>query len=159
MPSPRPVKPSFSVVFAFTLMSIVFLGVERYVLLYRAGLDEAIAGKARWEPVVAASDQVAEVVDGHQSMSEELSGLDQMSDVRAREPGTRVAITTGLERVERLSVHGVLDIEPLPPGKERAVPGEPRRQHTVEHVDTGGDDLQEADRVSYAHEVTGFAGG
>lgn len=42
-------------------LAIVFLGVERYVLLYKAGLDDAIAGKARWEPVVLASDQVAEV--------------------------------------------------------------------------------------------------
>lgn len=42
-------------------LSIVFLGVERYVLVYKAGLDDAIAGKARWEPVVQAADQVAEV--------------------------------------------------------------------------------------------------
>lgn len=42
-------------------LAIVFLGVERYILLYKAGLDDAIAGKARWEPVVGAPDQVAEV--------------------------------------------------------------------------------------------------
>ncbi len=42
-------------------LSIVFLGVERYILLYKADLDDAIAGKARWEPVIGASDQVAEV--------------------------------------------------------------------------------------------------
>jgi len=42
-------------------LAIVFLGVERYVLLYRADLDRAIAGTARWEPVVGAGDQVAEI--------------------------------------------------------------------------------------------------
>jgi prolyl oligopeptidase len=41
-------------------LSIVFLGVERYVLIYKADLDAAIAGTARWEQVVRVEDQVAE---------------------------------------------------------------------------------------------------
>jgi prolyl oligopeptidase len=41
-------------------LSIVFLGVERYVLVYKADLEGAIAGTARWEPVIRAEDQVAE---------------------------------------------------------------------------------------------------
>ena len=45
-------------------LAIVSLGVERYVLAYRADLEGAIAGQARWEPVIRAEDQVAEAEVG-----------------------------------------------------------------------------------------------
>ena len=47
-----------------TAAMVVLLGVERYRLLYVADLDAAIAGTAKWKPVVTAADNVADMSFG-----------------------------------------------------------------------------------------------
>src|SRR6266545_8165783 len=98
-------------------------------------------------------EQESDVVLGQKYQAEELLLVDEMAQVRPAEAAAR---RTGAIRVQRLRVAGktrVFQIQASLPGERRAGPAEASGQHAVEHVDSTGDDLQNACRIPDPHEV------
>src|SRR5258708_37624787 len=73
--------------------------------------------------------------------------------VGAREMAASVAGTAFVERPRIVAVAGIADLDVAVAGEEPAVAGVPRGQHAVEHVDSGGDRLDDVLGGTHAHEI------
>src|SRR2546426_2485852 len=110
-----------------------------------AGLDRR--ARARSEP-----EQEAEIVQGEETKPEQLLLVDEMTDVRAREPGAGGAVAALVERPLVAREAGVLEVEAAVRRERSAGSPHPRRQDAIEHVDPSLDHLQHALRVADPHE-------
>src|SRR5512132_2192814 len=98
-------------------------------------------------------EQESDVVLGQKYQAEQLLLLDEVAQVCAAEAAAR---RTGAILVERLRVARkarVLEVEAAIPGEGGARPAEASGQDAVEHVDSAGDDLQDAGRIADPHAV------
>ena len=84
--------------------------------------------------------------------------VDQMPDVRAREPRAGRAVAAVFQRAGVAGVARVAEVDPPAGGQRRSRPRRSRRQHAVEHVDPARDHLQDPFRIADAHEVARLVG-
>src|SRR5215217_1058503 len=128
----------------------------RNLLAWRCGgLLEAVERRPRPSRQV---EQESDVVLRQKYQAEELLLVDQMAQVRTAEAATR---RTGAILVQRLRLAReprVSQVQAPLPGERRPRPAEASGQHTVEHVNSAGDDLENACRIPDAHEVAGPVG-
>src|SRR5438128_4740765 len=94
-----------------------------------------------------------QVVQGVEPRAENLVDLLQMMQVAAREMRAGVAPAALIERARVVAIAGVADFDVAAAGEEPAVAGVARRQHAVEHVDSGRDRLDDVLGRADAHEI------
>ncbi len=92
-------------------------------------------------------------MQAEQPQAEQLLLVDQMADVRAREPGAGRAAAALVERERVAGEAGVPEVEPARGGERRPGPPHPGRQHAVEHVHATLDHGEDPLRVADPHEV------
>src|SRR6266704_2480430 len=102
---------------------------------------------------------VMQVVQGVEPRAENLVDLLQVMQVAAREMRARVAPAALIERVRIVAIAGVADLDVAAAGEEPAIAGVARRQHAVEHVDSGRDRLDDILGRADAHEIARLVGG
>ena len=79
-----------------------------------------------------------------------------MTQIALRPPGGRAFRPRRVERFGRRGELSTGQVVAAAVGQNRAVTGQPGRQHTVEHVDTPGDRFDDADGVAQTHEISGL---
>src|SRR5438128_9900442 len=100
-----------------------------------------------------------QVVQGVEPRAENLVDLLQMMQVAAREMRAGVTPAAFIERSRVVAIAGVADLDVAAAGEEPAVAGVSRRQHAVEHVDSGPDRVADVRGRADAHDSTGPVGG
>src|SRR6185436_11130571 len=89
----------------------------------------------------------------------DLVGLLQVIEIGTAEVAAGQAGATLVERRSVVAVAGIADLDVAEAGEEPAVPRVARRQYAVEHVDSGGDRLDQILGRAHAHQVPGLVRG
>src|SRR3974390_3003199 len=76
-----------------------------------------------------------------------------MTQVSAAEMAAREAIATFLDRTKIGFVRAGFDADAALPCKRGAVTRHPRRQPTIKHIDTAGDELHQLRRRAESHRI------
>src|SRR5215203_4052077 len=100
----------------------------------------------------------ADVVEGDETVPQQLIFPHQMRQVRPAVPGAGLARAFRVERPEVPSIPGVPEVDATSGTQSSPVAGETGREHAVEHVYPEAYDLEYPDRVPDAHEVPGLVG-
>src|SRR5919112_4134967 len=100
----------------------------------------------------------ANVVEGDETVPQQLIFPHQMRQVSPAVSGAGLARAFRVERPEVPSIPGVPEVDAPSGGQSSPVAGETGREHAVEHVYPQAYDLDNPDRVTDAHEVTGPVG-
>src|SRR5918995_317998 len=101
----------------------------------------------------------ADVVQRNEPVAEKLVLPCQMSQIGPAVTRARFAGALGIERPQVRAVLRVLEVDAAIPGQGRAVTGQTRRQHAVEHIYPERYDLQDADGITDPHKVPWLLGG
>src|SRR5215218_3199336 len=101
----------------------------------------------------------ADIVEGDETMSQQLIFPHQMRQVSPAVPRAGLARAFRVERSEVPTIPGVPEVDAASGGQHSPVAGEAGREHAVEHVHPETYDLEYPDRVPDTHEVPGLVGG
>src|SRR5215210_7145858 len=101
-------------------------------------------------------DREADVVQRYEPVPQKLILPYEMRQVGPAVAGTRFAGTPRVERPEVPAILGVLEVDAPILGQGRAVAGEARGEHAVEHVYPERYDLQDTDGVPDPHKIPGL---
>src|SRR5262249_35788258 len=94
-----------------------------------------------------------QIMQAQEPQPEDLLLVEQVPNVRAREPGAGGAAGVLVERAGGTGDLACLDVQLPLPGQGAAGARVPRPGDAVEHVDAALADLEDADRIADPHEV------
>src|SRR5829696_2656345 len=118
-----------------------------------------VAGQYLLSRPPAQIDREADVVEGDETMPQQLIFPHQMRQVSPAVPRAGLARAFRIERSEVPAIPGVPEVDAASGGQHSPVAGEAGREHAVEHVHPKAYDLEYPDRVPDAHKVPGLVGG